>query len=998
MADRVGLAVGGISVRDARFVHASLPCFWQRLRPLWRSMLLALALVLGARRGSAQTVRPWLDWRSVETDNFIFHFPARYRDWTLALAARMEGVREQVGKVVGFLPPRRVHIVVDDPTNDADGSAFTPLDAPTIVLYPTPPSPREEIGNFSVWGELVATHEFAHVAHLARPSRNHWQNLYWALSPVPLGPIPTNAPRWALEGFATYVEGRVTGTGRPNHAWRAAVLRQFALEGRLPGYGQLSATGPWQTSNFAYLAGSAFFDWLARREGDESVTALWRRMTAKTVRSFDEAFSGVYGDPPATLYEQFVAGLTADALAFERTLARDALVPGTLVQRLIRNTGDPAVSPDGRFIALVVRHVVLPSELVVWRTADEPDTLAALRRAYVLERDPDDVPDRSFYPPPKRNVISLVPTDGASYEAPRWMADNRHLLVTRRMPTSDGTIRSDLFVWSAEDGDLRRVTRGAAVRDADPAADGRWAAAVRCDRGWCDLVRVDLGTGAVRVLLAGSASRNYYRPRISRRTGEIIAAEQLGDRWRIVRLPSDGGTPRFADPDDGVTRYDATFDTDGRTIITTSEAGGVANLERLDPADLHATRLSVVTGAAVAADVAPDGTLWFLSLQAGGYDLRRLRPDSATTGRARNASVPLHLALVDSLSPILPRRISASRPDSGRHPPLSSVSEERPYGIGPSRYRYLPGATTGFGGSSVLLGIVRSDPVGRLGIALLGAVGAGSLPAGVSATVISRAVRTEVILNLWSSHEGVSARFAPALEEGLDLTRSGGAARLQRSRIFDGGEMTGSVGTLVERQHSLAFGSRTRGSGIGTFSVVGRQRDEELRYLEQVSGIVEAGSNDGSAYHRQRSAFFFGVGSGTRPLTTARVSYGTVGGDGGERERYVIGGFASPLIDPVLDGRRVDAPAYPVGSSTSTTFSSLRLAIPLPPAELFYAGASPDLFRTSLRSYGVEVRQRVAAVPALGTPDVDVLAGFARALDAPVAREWRYYVTLSVKP
>ncbi|MEO8622440.1 MAG: hypothetical protein ABI625_15315, partial [bacterium] len=111
-----------------------------------------------ARSAAAQGVRPWLDWRTVETENFVFHFPQRYREWTLALAASMEGVREQVGKVVGYLPPRRVDIVVDDPINDANGAAYTPLDAPTIVLFPTPPNPREEIGNFRVWGELVATH------------------------------------------------------------------------------------------------------------------------------------------------------------------------------------------------------------------------------------------------------------------------------------------------------------------------------------------------------------------------------------------------------------------------------------------------------------------------------------------------------------------------------------------------------------------------------------------------------------------------------------------------------------------------------------------------------------------------------------------------------------------------------------------------------------------------------------------------------------------------
>ena len=34
--------------------------------------------------------------------------------------------------------------------------------------------------------------------------------------------------------------------------------------------------------------------------------------------------------------------------------------------------------------------------------------------------------------------------------------------------------------------------------------------------------------------------------------------------------------------------------------------------------------------------------------------------------------------------------------------------------------------------------------------------------------------------------------------------------------------------------------------------------------------------------------------------------------------RFVIGGFSSPLIDPMYDARRVDAPAYPVGSAAAT--------------------------------------------------------------------------------
>ena len=1003
MTDRARLQHGR-TVRDARCEHASLCVFPARTRSVARRLLAALALSLTCAGASlpagAQAARPWLDWRTVETEHFVLHYPERYREWTLALAHRIEGVRTQVHQVIGYVPDRRVHIVVDDPSSDVNGEAFTPLDAPTIVLWPTPPHPRDQIGNFRVWGELVATHEFAHIAHLTRPSRNRWQNMLWAISPVPLGPIAVEAPRWVIEGYATFVEGRVTGSGRPNHAWRAAVLRQFAVEGRLPSFGQLDATGTWESSNFAYLAGSAYIEWLARRQGDSSVTALWRRMTAKTSRSFGEAFVGVYGDGPAQLYGRFVAEITADALAFERTLARDALVPGTLVQRLARNTGDPAISPDGRFIALAVRRLEAPSELVVWRTDDEPDTLSERRRERQRARDAEDVPDRSFYPPAKRKIISLVANDGAPYESPRWLADNKRLLVTRRMPRSDGTIRPDLFIWSAEDGSLSRVTTGASVREADPAPDQRWAAGVRCDRGWCDLVRIDLGSGDVRLLVPGSPTRNYYRPRISKRTGDIVVAEQSGDRWRIARVSPENGALRYLDPNDGITRFDATFDVDGRTIIATSEAGGIANLERLDPDSLRTTRISSVTGAAVAADVAPDGTIWFLSLQTNGYDLRKLRPDSASIARASNSARPLHLALVDSLSPVLPPRNVIAAADSTRRPAVAPTSEEREYGRGPTRLRYLPSLTSGYGGSTVQLSLVRSDPVGRLGVAFMGSAGAGSLPTGLALELRSRRARTAVALNAWLSHEAPSRKFPEAFDLGLDLARVGGAARLEQLRVSDGGELFITGAVLGERQMpSTALLSATvRGAALAGFTVVRRLRDEETRYQDQLSVLGEVGVVEEGPYLRQRTSLAFGASAGARPLTTARVAFGSAGGGGALRERFAIGGFRSPLLDPMFDAKRVDAPAYPPGSAAAVSFASYRVAVPLSLGEFFYAAATPDLFKTSFRSYGIEIRERLAAIPALGTPDVDLLTGFARAVDAPAKGEWRYYVVFGLRP
>jgi len=960
-------------------------------------LLLAVVLIFAPTavlRAQGPAPRPWVDWHTTQTEHFVFHYPSAYREWTFALADRIETLRSEVVGIVGYSPPRRVHIVVDDPINDANGYAFTTLDAPTIVLWPVSPEPRSDIGDYAVWQELLATHEFAHVAHLTRPSRNRWQRFVRGLSPVPLGPIATKAPRWVMEGYATYVEGRVSGSGRPNHAWRAAILRQFALEGRLPSYGQLNGTGGWRSGEFAYLAGSAFIEWLARREGDSSVVALWRRLTSKTDRSFASAFAGVYGGPPSELYGRFTVELTADAVEIARALRRQQLTEGELVQRLVRSTGDPAVAPDGRFVALTIRKENAPSALVVWKTESEPDTLADARRASQLRRDPEDVPDRSFYPPAKKVIATLLATDGYPYETPRWFSDNRRLLVTRNMPAPDGTIRPDLFVWSAEDGSLQRITRRAALRDADPSPDGRWAAAVRCERGWCDLVRVDLTTREVRVLRAGSVTRNYNRPRISRKTGEIAVAEQLGDRWRIARVSQFTGELRYADPDDGANRYDATFDVDGESIVATTERGGFVNIERLSPNGAEPVAITRVTGAAVAADVAPDGAVWFLNLQSSGYDLRRVRPDSVRI----DAPLP-SVVIGDTLSSVLPPRRRAGIDTAVTAPSGAGSRTESPYVFGPTRFRYTPTVSAGYGGSSAGLAIVRSDPVGRLGIQLLGVAATPALPTGGAITITSRARRTVLGVSGWYSHEAPSRDLPSALEAGLDLVRGGGALRLDRRRVRDAGEVTGTLAGLAEVQQPSFFEETVRRAAIGAFSATVRQYDEDVRYLITLDGMGELGATDAGRYARQRSALLFGTARADRSVLTARLGYGTVGnGAGSERERFVVGGFRSPLIDPMYDARRVDAPAYPIGSAEGLTFASYRVGLPMDPIEAFYAGVTTDFFQTQRRSYGVEFRERVPAIAALGTPDVGILAGFARAQDDPVRGNWRFYLSITLRP
>jgi hypothetical protein len=223
--------------------------------------------------------------------------------------------------------------------------------------------------------------------------------------------------------------------------------------------------------------------------------------------------------------------------------------------------------------------------------------------------------------------------------------------------------------------------------------------------------------------------------------------------------------------------------------------------------------------------------------------------------------------------------------------------------------------------------------------------------------------------------------------------------RIERRRARDNGELSGALALLGEAQRPAERSLLSRRSAIGTFGATLRQADQDVRYVLALDGLGELGMSGDGRYARQRSAFLFGTARGDRSLLTARLAYGTVGGGtGSERERYVVGGFRSPLIDPAFDARRVDAPAYPLGSADGLTFASYRIGVPIDPFEAFYSGVTTDFFQSQLRSYGLELRQRVPAIAALGTPEVGIVSGFARAQDAPLQGRWRYYVSLSLRP
>lgn len=913
--------------------------------------LIAFCFVL---RADAQPASA--DWRTFTTPHFRVHYPAEYETWATRAASRLESVRAAVVTEVGFDPPQVIDVVVQNPIARPNGVAWPFLDAPRIELYAEAPEADEQIGSYSHWIDLLTVHEVTHVVHMLRPSRSRSRNAMERFL-LPLGGVTTASPRWVLEGYATVIEGRLTGSGRPTSTMRAAILRKWAASGQLPSYEQLDSDQRFLGMSMAYLAGSAYLEWLEARAGAGSLRNVWSRLTARRSRSFDEAFEGVFGDSPERLYGRFAAELTSASM----TLSRDGLQEGELWQETRGGTGDPAVSPDGSQLALVIRGRGAATRLVVLDTGANDEAERNEREAIekMLARDPQDVAPVRTKPLPRKPKHTLTLPDGGDIETPRWTRDGRSLIYTHRQPDADGVLHLDLFRWTPATGDRLRLTHLADVRDADPLPGDVAAIAVRSRHGLTQLVRVDLASGAVAELTPPSLDVIVSHPRVSPDGASLAWVEHRQGTWRLMRGELAGGTIREVRE---LARDASSPEWSGDALYATLSTRGFSEIHRLagGAAPVPLTRSA---GAAFSPAPSADGRVFFMSLEPAGFVLRVLPADAP-------AAAPATIACA---TPPCPTLVPAIPPPAPQAAPFTAqqLAPARRYGVGRQERRWIAGQNSTASEHSTEAGARFGDVVGRLDTIALLSIGdqQGATLAtawrGWPVTIAAQAFTYEC--------RASSACREPSLRDarGLELR----AEKSYRAALWELGVAGGALAATGGR--SLAFARA---------AVDAERRFGALR----TEGSVELRAERGDLAHARGRVR---AGAGTSSFLLA-LTWQRDGGDG-----IALGGLPASILPDSAMASRVFDPALPMASEAGRDYDGRRIELALRGLPLMAFHQQHHIGDGGINVTGLEISAATGPNPILKFPGLDVTLGVARiGGDTPERGDTRWWLGMRWTP
>lgn len=565
----------------------------------WGFSQIFLILVMGWAGLCWAYNHPELEWRTIETEHFFIYYHQGVERSAGLVAKIAEEVYHPVTSVYDFEPEEKVHIIVRDTDDYANGVAYYYENK--IEIWAT--SMDLEFRGTHHWLRNVVTHEFIHLVSLqaARKVVRHLPALYiqyigyqrengypHVLVSYPL--LGTIVPCWFAEGVAQY-----QAPGLEHDSWdthRDMVLRMAVLEDELLSYDEMGCFGKTGLEDeMVYNQGFSLVSYIAEMYGMESLRKLMRAMRSVWRLTFDSALKKVIGRSGDELYDEWKEDLEQKYGEEMRDVRKNIIEGERLTDEGYLNIY-PAWSPDGEKIAYLSN-----------RGNDYH-----IMDLYIISVDDKEV----------------KPIAGEINSSISWSPDGKKILYSKEnSPNKYGSHFNDVYVYDVDNKKEERLTHGLRAKDPAWSPDGGKIVFVTNGDGNNNIGVMNVDGSNVRYLTDKQDGTQFYNPRWSSDGEEIVFSISKGERRDIGIIRSDGSNFRYLVASEGDDR-DPCWTPDGEKIVFSSDRNGIYNLYSLSLANREAMQVTNVMGGAFTPSVSPDGEIAFSYYCSEGYKLHLL--------------------------------------------------------------------------------------------------------------------------------------------------------------------------------------------------------------------------------------------------------------------------------------------------------------------------------------------------------------------------------------
>lgn len=565
-----------------------------RHRVFVRSVLLTLGIFLAAFQPpsarAALQYDPALDWHTIETPHFEFHFHTGVESVAQRLASQAEPIHERISEYFSWVPRAKTQVVIADQWDYMNGEA-TPAPYNNILIHVTPSTDVDGLEDYDDTLARVFQHEYVHIVHLDK-AVGFPENLRDIVGRLHPWLFPNEfEPTWIIEGIATYLEtDKTRGVGRGQSNYYRALMRNEVAHG-LKSLDQLNQPlVSWPGGTARYLYGVYFFNFLHDRYGDEYIQNFARQYSENFIPFFlNSTAKRTFGKKTFyNLWDEFQVYLHSQFDPEIADVAKRKTLEGTALTATGNRTGRSRIDSAGN----------------IYYLRADGELPRALMRTDSLNR--------------KQELVTRAYGGG-----PFDLHASQGILLVQTDIYANTKDFSDLYRVDPETGDATQLTRRGRYTSAAWSPDGTQIAAVKTQAGKNQLVLLD-ASGKELESLWQDESVQIGNIDWAPASPTLVAPLRRLGQWNLELF--DLTTRQWLALTTGNSvRSQPQWSADGKSIVYVSDEDGIYNVYQLDP-DTRATKrlTNVITGAFYPSLSADGLALYYTGLNAKGFDLYKL--------------------------------------------------------------------------------------------------------------------------------------------------------------------------------------------------------------------------------------------------------------------------------------------------------------------------------------------------------------------------------------